>query len=64
MSDVKELPKVKMNWDIDGNTFSILGTFKKAAKKAGWSKEDIDKVTKEAMSGDYDHVIQTIMKYE
>ena len=47
----------------DGNAFMILGTARRVAKKAGWSKEKIDTVFAEATSGDYDHVLQTMMKY-
>ena len=41
----------------------ILGNAQRAAKKAGWSREKIDEVMKEAQSGDYDHLLQTMMKY-
>lgn len=47
----------------DGNAFMILGNAKRVAKKAGWSSEKIDKVFAEATSGDYDNVLQTMMKY-
>jgi len=47
----------------DGNAFAILGKAQRVAKKAGWEKEKIDAVLKEATSGDYDHLLQTMMKY-
>jgi len=47
----------------DGNAFSILGKATKAAKKAGWTKEQIKEVMDEAKSGDYDHLLQTMMKH-
>jgi hypothetical protein len=47
----------------DGNAFAILGACTKAMKKAGWKKEDVDKFLAEAMSGDYDHLLQTAMKW-
>ena len=47
----------------DGNAMMILGTAQRVAKKAGWSKEKIDTVFAEATSGDYDNVLQTMMKY-
>lgn len=54
--------KVKLNLvGIDGNAFVIMGAFKVAAKQAGWSKIEIDEVLNEAMSGDYDHLLATIM---
>jgi len=46
----------------DGNAFAILGAVSKALKRAG--KDDLAKeFTKEAMSGDYDHLLQTAMEY-
>jgi ABC-type transporter Mla MlaB component len=47
---------------IDGNAFAILSAFKRQAKKEGWTLEEINEVLKEAMSGDYNHLLQTIMK--
>ncbi len=47
----------------DGNAFAILGKAEKAMKDAGWDEKGIEKVMKEAMAGDYDHLLQTICKY-
>ena len=44
----------------DGNAFAILGKASRIAKKNGM---DWDKISKEAMSGDYDHLLQTMCKY-
>lgn len=44
----------------DGNAFSLLGYFRSKANKAGWTKEEIEKVTTEAMSGDYAHLLRTL----
>jgi len=48
---------------LDGNAFAILGKAKRVAKEAGWDKEKIDKFLKEATAGNYDHLIQTCMRY-
>lgn len=48
---------------INGNAYSILGTVSKGLKRAGNSKELIDQFMAEAMSGDYDNLLQTAMKY-
>jgi hypothetical protein len=45
---------------LNGNAFAILGAFNSAAKKQGWTREEIAEVTKEAMSKDYDHLLATI----
>lgn len=56
------MEKVKLQLvGLDGNAFSILGAFKSAARQQGRPKEEIDKVIKEAMSGDYNHLLYTIM---
>ena len=47
----------------DGNAFMILGLAQRAAKKAGWSKEEISEFMTEAQSGDYDHLLQTCTEY-
>jgi hypothetical protein len=45
----------------DGNAFMILGLMSRALKKGGASKAEVDEFMKEAMSGDYDHLLQTCM---
>ncbi len=47
----------------DGNAFFILGRAKGAMRKAGWPAELQEKVMAEAMSGDYDHLLRTMMEY-
>jgi len=47
----------------DGNAFAILGAAQKAARKANLSKEEIDAYMVEAMSGDYDNLLQITMKW-
>jgi len=54
--------KVKLNLvGLDGNAFSLLGAFQAQARKEGWTKEEIAEVREEAMSGDYNHLLVTIM---
>lgn len=48
---------------IDGNAFVIIATTAKALRRAGASKAFEEAYRKEAMSGDYDHVLQTSMAY-
>ena len=49
--------------NLDGNAFAIMGAFSKQAKKENWTKEEIEEVLSEARNGDYDHLLQTIMKH-
>jgi hypothetical protein len=52
-------PKLKLVGQ-DGNAFMILGLARRVALK---NKMDWDAIHKEATSGDYDHLLQTMMKY-
>jgi len=45
------------------NVFFILARVHKAMKSAGIPQEEIDAFDKEAKSGDYDHLLQTCMKW-
>ncbi len=56
-----ERPELKLIGQ-DGNAFMVLGLARKAAIKAGWTKEEIEKFMDEAMSGNYDHLLQTCME--
>jgi len=47
----------------DGNAFNIMGLCQRAARKAGWTKEQIETVMAEMKTGDYDHLLATAMKY-
>jgi hypothetical protein len=55
-------PKLKLIGK-DGNAFSILGEAISVARESGWTKEQVTSFNKEALSGDYDHLLQTCMKY-
>ncbi len=48
---------------IDSNAFSIIGTVADALRKGGVSREEINNFRAESMSGDYDNVLQTAMKW-
>ena len=47
----------------DGNAFALLGKAKRAANNAGWSEAKWKEVQNEAMSGDYDHLLQTLITH-
>ena len=48
---------------IDGNAFMILGTMMRALRRARLPQEELDLFMNEAKSGDYDHLLQTCMKW-
>jgi len=63
MSEVK-YPEVKVRLSgRDGNAFSIIGRVGNALRDAGVDKAECEKFRKEAMSGDYDNVLTTCMKW-
>ena len=45
---------------IDGNAFSLMGAFSRQARREGWDKSEITAVTSDAMSGDYNHLLQVL----
>lgn len=47
----------------DGNAMFIIGRARLTARRSDVPNEELDKFTEEAMSGDYDHVLQTVMKW-
>ena len=47
----------------DGNAYGIMGRIKRALRSAGADQEYITKYLQESMSGDYDHLLQTALKY-
>jgi len=60
MTDDK--PKLELTGQ-DGNAFNILGLARRTAKKSEWTQEEIDAFLHEATSGNYDHLLQTCMRY-
>ena len=56
-------PQVKFYLsESDGNAFMIIGGVRKAMRRAGIPSEEIEAFSKEARSGDYAYVLQTVMK--
>jgi len=47
----------------DGNAFVVLGRCSQAAREAGLSECEIAAFLAEAMAGDYDHLLQTAMRW-
>ena len=55
-------PTVKLVGE-DGNAFGILGKVRKALKRAGYPKADIEEYQKEATSGNYDNLLAVTQKW-
>jgi len=47
----------------DGNAFNLIGIVRRAMRSAGVPAEEIGAFCTEAMSGDYDHLLQTCMQW-
>lgn len=48
---------------VDGNAYSLLGAFGAQARRQGWNQAAIEAVQTEAMSGNYEHLVQTLMDH-
>ena len=56
--------KLKMKLEeLNGNAFHLLGAFAANARQQGWSTQAIEAVRKEAMAGDYDHLLRTLIAH-
>lgn len=64
MNTISDLPRpvVKLT-GTDGNAFAIMGLMRRSLKGAGWNSGQIDQFLQECMSGDYDHLLATCLKY-
>ena len=58
-----ERPTLDPDWTRDGNAYGLLGMAKRAQKRAGWSDEQMSTWYAEATSGNYDHLVQTILAW-
>jgi hypothetical protein len=57
-------PNIKVQLvGMDGNAFFILGRVSEALRKGGASREELTEFQQEATSGDYDKLLQTVMRW-
>ena len=55
--------EIKINREgVDRNAFNILGVVGKAMRRGGVSQADRNAFFAEATSGDYNHLLQTVMR--
>ena len=54
--------EVKLS-ETDANAFAIVSKVKRTLKRNGVSKEELQEFIDEALSGDYDNVIQTCFRW-
>lgn len=56
--------KINLNLEgLDGNAFVLMGAFQRQAKKEGWNEEEIKVILDECKKGDYNHLLQTLIKH-
>lgn len=64
MEQEPKYPQVKVKLvGEDGNAFAILGRVARAMRLAGLSEEQRKEFNDKATAGDYDHLLQTVMRY-
>ena len=55
--------KFKLSFEgVGGNAYALMDEFRGGAKRAGWTPKEINALLDKAMEGDYDNLIQTMMK--
>lgn len=47
----------------NGNAFNLLGIVRRAMRRTGYNEAFVKQFTDEATSGDYHHLLMTILKY-
>lgn len=47
----------------DGNSMMIIGRVRKALRRNGVDNAELDNFSEQAMSGDYDNVLRTVMEW-
>jgi len=55
--------KVKLKLvGLDGNVYALMGAFQRQARKEKWTPDEIKAVLDECTSGDYNHLLATLME--
>lgn len=47
----------------DANAFGLIAGFQIAARAAGWTQAQLKETTADAMFGDYDQLIRTLVRH-
>ena len=51
------------DWIVDGNALEVLGAVQAALRSAGVPDAEVSEFHAEATAGDYDHLLQTAMRW-
>lgn len=65
MENTTDHKKVKLNLvGLNGNIFSLMAEFTKAARRQGWTKEETEEVTNKCMNAeDYDRALAVLINH-
>ena len=59
------LPNKKVKLELagsNGNAYALMGAFQRQARKEKWTPDEIKAVLDECTSGDYNHLLATLME--
>lgn len=48
---------------LNGNAFSLMSAFRRAASKQGWEQDEIEYVMWQCQQDDYNHLLNTLMEH-
>ena len=51
------------DWIVDGNALAVIGAVQAALRSAGVPDAEVSEFHAEATAGDYDHLLQTAMRW-
>ena len=55
--------EVALDFDrVEETDYALLGAFRKAARRQGYPQSDIDRVIDDARSGNYEHLVDVLMR--
>ncbi len=63
---MQKLVDKSVNLDLvgtNGNAFALMGAFQRQARHEGWTPQEINTVLEQAKSGDYNHLLATLLLY-
>lgn len=64
MSDIPVYPDISVRLiGVDDHPMTIVAVLTKGLRDGGIGRDEIDRIVSEALSGDYDHVLSTCLKY-
>jgi hypothetical protein len=64
MSDIPVYPDISVRLiGTDNHPMAIVAVLTKGLRDGGIGRDEIDRIVREALSGDYDHVLSTCLKY-